>query len=135
TKDIINKTRQFANEMMSIFKDPMSVNQLITVLRFVTGAELYKNEEQYAPFIEDFIDMKNFVVREVEPLGIDTDHVQIRALSTAIGIHLRIIYIDSSQLGSYGNSIIDFNEEGELLLNQGNPISMLFTPGHYEVLI
>ncbi|XP_072963539.1 uncharacterized protein [Typha angustifolia] len=67
-------------------------------LRLITTIEMCKHEEFYKPFLgsTEYPSILKFCWKEVVPLGVEADNVQIIALSNALEIPVKIVVIDSS---------------------------------------
>ena len=78
--------------------------------------------------------MATFCQREVEPMGVECDHVQIAGLCEYLCIHVDIIYLDSS--GSSPTMRFPEAPAGapELLPSSFPAITLLYRPGHYDLL-
>ena len=62
--------------------------------------------------------------KEVEPLGVDIDHVVITALSTGLGTPVRVACLERREGEA---QLVDFfGEEAK--------INLMFQPGHYDIL-
>lgn len=65
-------------------------SRILSLLRLLTEVEIRAREAQYKPF---FIEQKTaieFCMTEVRPMDVEADNVQIRVLSNALGIPLRV---------------------------------------------
>lgn len=77
-------------------------------------------------------------------MGEESDHVHITALSDALGVPIRVVYLDRSSCDKGGVSVNhhDFIPTSEDLSTAagscseaGNPsITLLYRPGHYDIL-
>lgn len=76
-------------------------------------------------------------------MGEESDHVHITALSDALGVPIRVVYLDRSSCDAGGVSVNhhDFLPgAGDLPISSGsseksNPfITLLYRPGHYDIL-
>lgn len=87
--------------------------------------------------------LKQFCKSSVEPMGEESDQVHIIALTDALGVAIRIVYLDRSSCdnGSVSVNHHDFvpvtsdlaNANSSLETN--NPfITLLYRPGHYDIL-
>ncbi|KAL3599354.1 hypothetical protein D5086_007272, partial [Populus alba] len=80
----------------------------------------------------------------VEPMGEESDHVHITALSDALGVPIRVVYLDRSSCDAGGVSVNhhDFVPAPRNLPSATgagsesiNPfITLLYRPGHYDIL-
>lgn len=76
-------------------------------------------------------------------MGEESDHVHITALSDALGVPIRVVYLDRSSCDTGGVSVNhhDFIPVAGDLPNasgsseKNNPfITLLYRPGHYDIL-
>lgn len=108
----------------------------VVVLRLIASAHVRTNAESFAPFLMDpqtFEPMEpdSFCRTEVEPCGREADHVQILALSQALGVHLRICYLDRSEITGGEANWVDFGPEeamdaAEEEKIKGRPLTLLY---------
>ena len=66
-------------------------------------------------------------LQEVEPMAKESDQIHIIALTDALGVCVRVVYMDRG-----GNSSVnhhDFPEDGDQPL-----VNLLYRPGHYDIL-
>jgi len=111
-----------------IFNNPSRSDYMVVFLRLVTSAHLRMNEEFFAAFIENGLSVKDFCQTEVEPMQKESDHIHVIAITEAIGVGVRINYLDRGGCLSKVNTH-DFPE------GVPNPaIHLLYRPGHYDVL-
>jgi ubiquitin thioesterase protein OTUB1 len=114
------------------------------------AGSLKRNADKFLPFLEDgCTDMSDFCRREVEPMGVECDHVQIAGLCEYLGIRVDIVYLDGRGRGGGGPQTMHFPQEadgeapaapapapGEA--GKQSPdfpaITLLYRPGHYDIL-
>ncbi|MBA0682700.1 hypothetical protein Goari_024396 [Gossypium aridum] len=147
---------------------------VVMFFRFVTSGEIRKRSEFFEPFIlgltnatveqqlfpyafltvlqvvycdnvyniEQF--RSTFCKSSVEPMGEESDHVHITALSDALGVPIRVVYLDRSSCDIGGVSVNhhDFlptsgdksNAKGGSTVPVKPFITLLYRPGHYDIL-
>lgn len=101
-----------------------NANSAVMVFRLLASAYLRLHKDEYEVYLEEggYEDL----CRTTECLGQDADHLAINALAMALNVHLEIAYLD----GTPGDlNYHHFNEEGT------PKISLLYRPGHYDVLV
>ncbi|XP_023539141.1 ubiquitin thioesterase otubain-like isoform X2 [Cucurbita pepo subsp. pepo] len=114
-------------------------------IRFVTSGEIQKRSEFFQPFIMGLTHgtVDQFCKSAVEPMGEESDHVHIIALSDALGVPIRVLYLDRSSCDSGGISVNhhDFVPASNDVsgVNVGSEIkipfiTLLYRPGHYDIL-
>ncbi|KAK9815200.1 hypothetical protein WJX73_010822 [Symbiochloris irregularis] len=127
------------------------VSQMVVMyLRLLTSAELGQRQEFFSPFIlgmfDDCPSVDHFRQRYVEPMGEESDHVHIVALTDALQVPIRIVYLDQS-LGAAmagvghaeGAAVNHHDFVPEALQNATGPnaipkVHLLYRPGHYDIL-
>ena len=111
-----------------VFNDSGKSDYLVVFLRLITSSHLQKNSEFFQAFIEDGLSVKEFCQHEVEPMYKESDHIHVIAITTAIGVGVRINYLDRGGSAEKIN-VHDFPDGVQ------NPkIHLLYRPGHYDVL-
>ncbi|KAK3145173.1 hypothetical protein QOZ80_4AG0324530 [Eleusine coracana subsp. coracana] len=65
-------------------------SRILSLLRLLTEIEIRAREAQYKPFFTEQKTAIEFCMTEVRPMDVEADNVQIRALSNALGIPLRV---------------------------------------------
>lgn len=111
-------------ELRAAMSDEGFANYIVCFLRLIASAELQSQPDFYMNFLPDVASIQDFCRKDVEPIGIDIDHVVITALSTGLSVPVRVACLEQRE----GNpQIIDF-------FNENADISLLFRPGHYDVL-
>lgn len=111
-----------------IFNNPSRSDYMVVFLRLVTSSHLRMNEEFFAAFIENGLSVKDFCQTEVEPMQKESDHIHVIAITEAMGVGVRINYLDRGGCVSKVNTH-DFPE------GVPNPaIHLLYRPGHYDIL-
>lgn len=146
-EDVIQgKETSISHEELVIRSRDQSVSDYVVMFfRFVTSAEIQKRSEFFEPFIMGLTNttVEQFCKSAVEPMGEESDHVHITALSDALGIPIRVVYLDRSSCDTGGVSVNhhDFTPvAGDLPSASGssekkNPfITLLYRPGHYDIL-
>ncbi|KAL0905397.1 hypothetical protein M5K25_023814 [Dendrobium thyrsiflorum] len=106
----------------------------IRFLRMVTSNEICKRQNHFEQSIQgllcdDAMTVQKFCEIEVEPMDKDVDNVQIIAFVDALGVPIRIEYVQDSKhkLNHY-----DFGIEASAL--EEPYITLLYRPGHYDIL-
>lgn len=119
-------------------RDQYISNSVVMFFRFVTSGEIGRRTEFFEPFIQGMSNMSvvQFRRSSVEPMGEESDHVHITALSDALGVPVRVVYLDQS--GDVNDKPVivnnhDFIPEGMDAAVEPNVI-LLYRPGHYDIL-
>lgn len=108
-------------------------NAVIFFCRLVCSCYIQQHPELFAPFVgidsENPIvvaqELKDYCLREVEPLEREVEQVQIIALSSALQVGVRVVHLDRSG-GPLNHH--DFPE------GQTPVVHLLYRPGHYDLI-
>ncbi|KAK7506803.1 hypothetical protein BaRGS_00001654 [Batillaria attramentaria] len=112
-------------ELEQTFNDQGISDYFVVYLRLMVSGHLQKESEFYTNFIEGGRTVKEFCNQEVEPMGKESDHIHIIALSTALQVGVLVEYMDRA--GDACNHHV-FPEGGRPVVN------LLYRPGHYDIL-
>ncbi|XP_009607147.1 OVARIAN TUMOR DOMAIN-containing deubiquitinating enzyme 1 [Nicotiana tabacum] len=127
------------DELLRRSRDPSISDYVVMFFRFVTSGEIRKRSEFFEPFILGLTNasVEQFCKSSVEPMGEESDHVQIIALSDALGVPIRVVYLDRSSCENNSINVNhhDFVPTSDDMGNSGDPsITLLYRPGHYDIL-
>ncbi|CAN1817276.1 OVARIAN TUMOR DOMAIN-containing deubiquitinating enzyme 1 [Linum perenne] len=126
------------DELVTRSRDQSVSDYVVMFFRFVTSGEIRKRSEFFEPFIFGLTNatVEQFCKSSVEPMGEESDHVHITALSDALGVPIRVVYLDRSS-SSDGSGVAvnrhDFIPEGTGATAEPF-INLLYRPGHYDIL-
>lgn len=112
-------------ELEQTFNDQGISDYFVVYLRLMVSGHLQKESDFYTSFIEGGRTVKEFCNQEVEPMGKESDHIHIIALSSALSVGVLVEYMDRA--GDTCNHHI-FPEDGRPIIN------LLYRPGHYDIL-
>ncbi|XP_065854474.1 OVARIAN TUMOR DOMAIN-containing deubiquitinating enzyme 1 isoform X2 [Euphorbia lathyris] len=139
-----NETSISHNELINRSRDQSVSDYVVMFFRFVTSGEIRKRSEFFEPFIMGLANttVEQFCKSSVEPMGEESDHVHITALSDALGVPIRVAYLDRSSCDAAGVSVNhhDFVPTGDDHPNSDGSvtnspfITLLYRPGHYDIL-
>jgi len=124
-------------------RDPLVSNYVVMFFRFVTSGEIRRRTDFFGPFIMGVSNgtVDQFCKTSVEPMGEESDHVHITALSDALGVPIRVVYLDRSScdVGKTEVNHHDFIPSNWLLKEAGSEtiepsVVLLYRPGHYDIL-
>jgi ubiquitin thioesterase protein OTUB1 len=105
-------------------------------LRVVTAAYLKADADRFVHFLDgDYFDIGTFCSREVEPMNKECGMVQVLALAEAMGVDVTIEYLDGREFHKNGG--LARHEFGPRSMGQedaGTSITLLYRPGHYDIL-
>ncbi|KAL2468868.1 Ubiquitin thioesterase otubain-like [Forsythia ovata] len=134
------------DELVHRSRDQSISDYVVMFFRFVASGEIRKRSEFYEPFIQGLTNtsVEQFCKSMVEPMGEESDHVHITALSEALGVPIRVVYLDRSSCDN-GNVVVNHHDfvPSTRDLTNGNVggsetlkpfITLLYRPGHYDIL-
>ena len=107
-------------KLHKLFNEQGYSNSVVVYLRLLTSDKLQEEADFYQNFIEGNIAMEEFRHQEVEPMP---DHIHIIGLCSALGVGVRVEYIDRGEVLTH-----DFPEAIK------PKVFLLCRPGHYDVL-
>ncbi|KAL6977671.1 ubiquitin-specific protease otu1 [Sarracenia purpurea var. burkii] len=95
------------DELLQRSRDQSISDYVVMFFRFVTSGEIRKRSEFFEPFILGLTNatVEQFCKSAVEPMGEESDHVHITALSDALGVPIRVVYLDRSSCDTAGVSV------------------------------
>lgn len=107
-----------------LFSDKVKCNYLISFVRMYISAYIKENRILYENFLFDE-DLDSWCRREVEPIDVECDHLQIIAVTNCFGVGVVIQNLNEKKIDT-----MKFPEEGI----DNYFIHMFFRPGHYDIL-
>ncbi|XP_024376710.1 OVARIAN TUMOR DOMAIN-containing deubiquitinating enzyme 1 isoform X1 [Physcomitrium patens] len=119
-------------------RDQYVSNCVVMFFRFVTSGEIRRRSEFFEPFIQGMSNMSvvQFCRSCVEPMGEESDHVHIIALSDALGVPVRVVYLDQS--GDMNDKPVTVNKHDFIPEGMNTAVDpdviLLYRPGHYDIL-
>lgn len=125
------------DELVQRSRDQSISDYVVMFFRFVTSGEIRKRSEFFEPFILGLTNatVDQFCKSSVEPMGEESDHVHIIALSDTLGVPIRVVYLDRS---SCETGVVSINHHDFIPVGASagtKPyITLLYRPGHYDVL-
>lgn len=143
-----NETSISHDELVIRSRDQSVSDYIVMFFRFVTAGEIRKRAEFFEPFVLGLTNapVEQFCKTSVEPMGEESDHVHIIALSDALGVPIRVVYLDRSSCDSSSGSV-SVNHHDFIPTSPNNPgaksdsttgfkpfITLLYRPGHYDIL-
>jgi ubiquitin thioesterase protein OTUB1 len=131
--DRMNETPTAAHDLGGQISD-----WIVMFLRLLTSAELERRKDFFFPFVaEEAIDMYSYRTQRVDPMGEEADQLHIIALVDAIGIAVRVEYLDGTGAGETVNhhDFVPTEEQQQWSQSGQEPqLCLLYRPGHYDIL-
>ncbi|KAF8107892.1 hypothetical protein N665_0116s0097 [Sinapis alba] len=129
-------------ELVNRSRDQSVSDYIVMFFRFVTAGEIRTRAEFFEPFITGLSNttVDQFCKTSVEPMGEESDHIHITALSDALGVAIRVVYLDRSSCDSGGVTVnhhdfVPVGTTNEKEVEASAPfITLLYRPGHYDIL-
>ncbi|RKP18627.1 cysteine proteinase, partial [Rozella allomycis CSF55] len=116
------------SELVRIFQEDGTSNAIVVFFRLVVSSFLQTHADDYLPFVDGYETMDVFCQAQVEAFGRDADQIHIIALSNALDVKVKVAYLDAS------DSKISFHEFGPENSKSLCEITLLYRPGHYDLL-
>ncbi|XP_060558518.1 ubiquitin thioesterase OTUB1-like [Ruditapes philippinarum] len=126
--DVVTKVenRCSLDELLETYNDQGLSDYIVVYLRLLVSGYLQKEADFFGSFVEGGRTMKEFCNQEVEPMGKESDHIHIIALTSSLGVPVRVEYMDRA--GTDKCNSHHFPEDSTPL------ITLLYRPGHYDIL-
>eukprot|EP00884_Botryococcus_braunii_P008440 jgi/Botrbrau1/17598/Bobra.0166s0037.3 len=128
-------------------RDEMPSNLIVMLLRILTSCELQRRKDFFLNFVLGYHDgvesVEQFCRKLVEPMGEESDHMHIVALTEALAVPLRVMYLDGHMNeaaggmdgeGAASTNAIDFVPDECGSTNRVPRVHLLYRPGHYDIL-
>ncbi|CAH8349888.1 unnamed protein product [Eruca vesicaria subsp. sativa] len=131
------------DELVNRSRDQSVSDYIVMFFRFVTAGEIRTRAEFFEPFITGLSNttVDQFCKTSVEPMGEESDHIHITALSDALGVAIRVVYLDRSSCDTGGVTVnhhdfvpVGTNDEKKEASAAAPFITLLYRPGHYDIL-
>ncbi|KAJ3995974.1 peptidase C65 Otubain-domain-containing protein, partial [Lentinula boryana] len=125
--------------LLEKFQNPEESNSIVVYLRMLTSAQIRLDPDNFAPFLfhpelGEPMEIREFCEHFVDAAGKEADHVQMTALSRMLRINVDVAYLDGR--GSSGQvDFVKFQPEETSGTAASSPISLLYRPGHYDILV
>merc|ERR1712227_549999 len=113
-----------SEELITKVNEPGISNYIVCWMRLVASAELQKQPDFYINFLPNVASVHDFCRLEVEPLGVDIDHVVITALATGLETPVKVACLERTPGKA---QIVEF-------FGEDAKINLMFRPGHYDIL-
>ena len=131
--DVINRVKpnesgdnKSALELVhKVFNEQGLSDYVVVYLRLITSGQLQEGESFYQNFIDGNCTVKEFCHQEVEPMYKESDHIHIIAICTALGVGVRVEYMDRGDHHVIGHDFPDHLKP---------TVFLLYRPGHYDIL-
>ncbi|MGH0151595.1 UNVERIFIED_CONTAM: hypothetical protein FKN15_031752 [Acipenser sinensis] len=121
---VIEQTEDQASSLLSNFNDPTTSDIIVHYLRLLASSYLQNRTEFFQHFVEA-PNLRDFCVQDVETMGLECDHVQILALSQALGINIQIECMEGADCDLNHHIIPDGSTPS---------LHLLYKTAHYDIL-
>ena len=108
----------------ALFSDKEAGNYLIYFIRYCIAAYLKENSFLYEVYVD--MPFQNWITNEVEAIDHEAEQIQIMACVNYFDIGVKIEYLNPGK-----NEVMKFPEDKP---DKDIFITVLFTPGHYDIL-
>mmetsp|Transcript_39 Transcript_39/g.52 ORF Transcript_39/g.52 Transcript_39/m.52 type:complete len:166 (+) Transcript_39:324-821(+) len=104
---------------------------IVWFCRLLTSLFVKTHPDRFTPFLEYGDNINNFCAREIEPVGVECEQIQIIALSEQLEVGVKIEYLDGEDFDEKsGLNSIKVNMESK----NDAEVVLLFRPGHYDII-
>lgn len=113
------------DRLLQLFNDQPTSDSVVQYLRLLTSAHL----QNHADFFCNFVEAPNLQVycqQEVEPMAMESDHVDILALSQALDIHIHIVSMEGDEHQLAHHIIPEGAKPSVYLLYQASHYNILY---------
>ena len=104
----------------------------IAMLRIYTGATMLADPDAWSWIAPPASTLAQFVTTEVNPLGVEADHVHIAALAQATAVTVVVVYLDRGRSDRVNEEVQGPAPDAKE--GSGVQAKLLYRPGHYDVL-
>ncbi|KAF3314998.1 hypothetical protein TWF173_004214 [Orbilia oligospora] len=126
--------------LVKAFNEDEISNSIITHLKLLTSAYMKCHPDAYAPFLIDHPTIDDYCGAQIEPYGVQIDHLGIKALIDVLffpaNLSVEISYLDRSDSDEVNvhtfepDDGLKPNREGQI----ESPLRLLYRPGHYDLI-
>ncbi|KAK6180862.1 hypothetical protein SNE40_008838 [Patella caerulea] len=113
-------------EFYQLYTDQGISDYFVVYLRLIVSGHLQKEEDFFIHFVEGGRTVKEFCNQEVEPMHKESDHIHITALTAALGVNIRVEYMDRGDTPKCNQH--DFPDGSR------PSVYLLYRPSHYDIL-
>lgn len=119
-----------SEDLLDRFLDQAPSDYIVVYFRLITSGYLQKNADLFSNFIVGYSSIVDFCKTEVEPMYKESDHIHVVAITSALQVCARIVYMDRGSSAESVNTH-DFPEQDPPAKPR---VHLLYRPGHYDVL-
>lgn len=120
-----------SEQLLEKFCEQTVSDYIVVYFRLITSGYLQQNAETFTNFIVGASSIVDFCKTEVEPMYKESDHIHVVAITSALQVKTRIIYMDRGSSADGSVNAHDFPEQDHLTKCR---IHLLYRPGHYDIL-
>lgn len=110
--------------LLKVFNDQSTSDSMVQYLRLLTSAYLQNHSDFFQHFVEA-PNLKSYCTQEVETMAMECDHVEIIALSEALGLSFHIVSMEAGD----GHLTHHTIPEGAI-----PSLHLLYKTAHYDIL-
>jgi|EP00670_Eutreptiella_braarudii_P000960 ubiquitin thioesterase protein OTUB1 len=114
------------DHLLDNFRQQDVSDSIVVYVRMLMSHHIKARAADFSPFLNE--DVTSYCRREVDPMGVECDQVHIMALTTFLGVGVRIEYLD---LSNADTCIINHHDIPDTCAPS---VYLLYRPGHYDVL-
>lgn len=121
------------DSLLEFFRDAQESNMIVMYLRLVTASHIQAHVDEFESFLfhpetREAMSVPDFCNR-VMGLGKEADHVEIKALCDAFRWNVKVAYLNGQSKNE-----VNFVKIPETSYPSFEPVTLLYRPGHYDIL-
>ncbi|MES1914054.1 MAG: hypothetical protein MHM6MM_006188 [Cercozoa sp. M6MM] len=116
-----------AEVLLENFREQGTSDCVVQYARFLASAFLRLNCDEFQAYVSDGLPIDVFCQTQIEVPNREADHLMCIALARILRVPLLVEYVDNSA-GGLNNHRIEVDEAAH------NPVTLLYRPGHFDVL-
>lgn len=117
-----------SEQLLERFCEQTTSDYIVVYFRLITSGYLQQNAETFSNFIVGASNIIDFCKTEVEPMYKESDHIHVVAITSALQVRTRIIYMDRADGAVNAHDFPDQDPPTKCRIH------LLYRPGHYDVL-
>lgn len=126
---IQNSQIKSSEQLLEKFCEQTISDYIVVYFRLITSGYLQRNADNFSNFLVGTSNIVDFCKTEVEPMYRESDHIHVVAITSALNVKIRVIYMDRAD-GSVNAHDFPGNQDD----TSDCRIHLLYRPGHYDIL-
>ncbi|TPX32603.1 hypothetical protein SmJEL517_g04329 [Synchytrium microbalum] len=121
--------------LLDLFTEKYDGEAIVCYLRLVTAAILKRDRDMYEAFILDsYPSIDIFISNQVEPMAVESDNIHIVAMSSALGVNIKVANLDLAETSGGDINYHEFSPMDPVDIPNQPEVVLMYRPGHYDVI-